>query len=119
MAEVTEKRWIVSLLEKVASLDQPPTEGKGAKVVTMPRNLDKLHTEIRRVQGELVQAQARRGHLGLAWTAVQKEHGEMLAENDAAQAEIITRLEGLQRQMADAVKECGIRAEIVETKVSG
>lgn len=119
MAEATEKRWIVSLLEKVAALDQPTTAGHGAKVVTMPRNLDKLHTEIRKVQGELVQAQARRGHLGLAWAAVQKEHGEMLAENEAAQGEIITRLEALQRQMADAVKECGIRAEIVSAKVSG
>jgi chromosome segregation ATPase len=111
--------WLQGALERLAAQETAKSSPDEDRIVSLPRNLDRLHSEIRRVQGELVHTQGQRGKIELAWADLSKEHTHLLAANEQQQVEIIRRLEGLQQLMADAVKECGIKAEIVETKVGG
>jgi hypothetical protein len=107
---------IIAFLENVATKDVTQDSGR---VVTLPRNTDKLHAEIRRTQNELTIAQTKRGQIALAWADIINRHEELIAANEAEQNEIIARLMSLQQQWADISKEVGVQASVVPAKVGG
>jgi len=110
--------WLVNLLEKVAAQDTRPPTAAETRVVEMPRDLNRLKAEIRKANSELVQVQGQRSKIALAWEELEREHAELLANNDQQQRNIIARMSELQRQLAEAVKECGIQATVIEATVS-
>lgn len=121
MARVETERtgWggqIIAFLENVATKDVTQDHGR---VVTLPRNTDKLHAEIRRTQNELTISQTKKGQIDMAWADIEKRHDELLAANEAEQHEIIGRLMGLQQQWADISKEVGVQASVIPAKVGG
>ena len=111
--------WL-KILERVAQQDQPaPVDESDQRVVALRGSLDKLYRSIKTVNSELVQAQTENHQIGMAWDRLQLEHRDLLKKNETQQRDIIQRLVALQVQMVDAVNECGIRAEVVETKMTG
>lgn len=102
---------LISVLENIAAGgNTAPPEAE--RVVTMP-GLDKLHRSVRELQGRLVTIDSQEHALLLGYQEVEKVVEEQRQELAAKRAEVVEQMRQHQEKIVDAVKSCGIRAEIV------